>query len=187
MTSYALGLDDLQKKLSAHPVIRADFVQTKSIKNFSFPLTSKGKMLVATEKGIWWNQLEPFPMVLTLQNDTMSEQVGNQTPKIITADSNPQMFQFNALMRALMQADKTVLEKNFKLDFHASADDHWQLRLVPVTTPLDKIFARIELRGSAFLDQVTLSDKQGDTTLIEFSQHNVNPARLSPDEQQYFK
>ncbi len=57
------------------------------------------------------------------------------------------MFQFNHLLRALFQADRKVLEKNFRVEFADKGEGRWTLRLTPTTTPLDKIFNTIDLAG----------------------------------------
>ena len=86
----------------------------------------------------------------------------------------------------MFQADRKVLEQNFRLDFQDKGNNAWQLALTPITTPLDKIFATITLTGSEYLDAIQLDDKQGDKTHITFSQHRLTPAALTDDERQRF-
>lgn len=56
-------------------------------------------------------------MTLLLDDKRMVQIVNGQSPQTITADTNPQMFQFNHLLRALFRADRKVLEENFRVDF----------------------------------------------------------------------
>ncbi len=96
------------------------------------------------------------------------------------------MFQFNHLLRALFQADRKVLEENFRIDFKDLGNDRWSLVLTPTTTPLDKIFASLELGGATFLESIVLNDKQGDRTVIALSRHQLTPASLTDAERQRF-
>ena len=182
----ALNLDDLQQRFTEQPVIRAHFDQTRTIKDLPQPLRSQGQMLIARDQGLLWDQTSPFPMQLLLDDKRMVQVINGQPPQIITAENNPQMFQFNHLLRALFQADRNVLEENFRVEFADKGDGQWTLRLTPVTTPLDKIFASIDLAGKTYLEHIQLNDKQGDRTDIALSQHQLTPAQLTDDEHQRF-
>lgn len=184
--SNAVTLDELQQRFTEQPVIRAHFEQTRSIKDMPQPLRSRGEMLIARDTGLLWDQKAPFPMMLMLDDSRMVQVINGQPPQIITAENNPQMFQFNHLLRALFQADRQVLEQNFRLDFRDKGEGQWSLRLIPTTTPLDKIFATIDLAGSAYLEAISLHDKQGDRTDIALSHHQLTPAALTHEERQRF-
>ncbi|YCH30633.1 outer membrane lipoprotein carrier protein LolA [Erwinia sp. D4-22] len=182
----AVTLDELQQRFTEQPVIRAHFTQTRAIKDLPQPLRSQGDMLIARDTGLLWDQKSPFPMLLMLDDARMVQRVNGQPPQVITAENNPQMFQFNHLLRALFQADRKVLEQNFRIEFQDKGEGRWSLRLTPVTTPLDKIFATIDLAGQTYLETIQLNDKQGDRTDISLSQHQLMPARLTDDERQRF-
>ncbi|CBG91028.1 LolA family protein [Citrobacter rodentium] len=182
----ALTLDDLQQRFTEQPVVRAHFDQTRTIKDLPQPLRSGGKMLITRDQGLLWDQTRPFPMQLLLDDKRMVQTINGQPPQTITAENNPQMFQFNHLLRALFRADRKVLEQNFRVEFTDAGAGRWTLRLTPVTTPLDKIFATIDLAGGNYLEHITLNDKQGDRTEITLSQHQLTPTQLTDDERQRF-
>ncbi|NPI71920.1 outer membrane lipoprotein carrier protein LolA [Escherichia coli] len=182
----ALTRDDLQQRFTEQPVIRAHFDQTRTIKDLPQPLRSQGQMLIARDQGLLWDQTSPFPMQLLLDDKRMVQVINGQPPQIITAENNPQMFQFNHLLRALFQADRKVLEQNFRVEFADKGEGRWTLRLTPTTTPLDKIFNTIDLAGQTYLESIQLNDKQGDRTDIALTQHQLTPAQLTDDERQRF-
>ncbi|SFE17850.1 Outer membrane lipoprotein-sorting protein [Phytobacter palmae] len=182
----AVTLDELQQRFTEQPVIRAHFAQTRVIKDLPQPLRSQGEMLIARDKGLLWDQKAPFPMMLMLDDSRMVQVVNNQPAQVVTAENNPQMFQFNHLLRALFQADRHVLEQNFRIEFHDKGEERWTLSLTPVTTPLDKIFTSIDLAGQTYLESIQLNDKQGDRTDIVLSQHRLMPATLTDDERKRF-
>lgn len=182
----ALTTDDLQQRFTEQPVIRAHFDQTRTIKDLPQPLRSQGQMLIARDRGLLWDQTSPFPMQLLLDDKRMVQVINGQPPQIITAENNPQMFQFNHLLRALFRADRKVLEQNFRVEFADKGEGRWTLRLTPTTTPLDKIFNTIDLAGKTYLESIQLNDKQGDRTDIALTQHQLTPAQLTDDEHQRF-
>ncbi|KEA53868.1 membrane protein [Mangrovibacter sp. MFB070] len=182
----AITLDELQQRFTQTPVIRAHFQQTRTIKDMPQPLLSQGDMLIARDQGLLWDQKSPFSMLLMLNNTRMVQIINGQPPQVVTAENNPQMFQFNHLLRALFQADRSVLEQNFRLDFQDKGQGRWSLRLQPITTPLDKIFTSIDLAGQTWLDSIQLYDKQGDQTRIVLSDHRLTPATLTDEERKRF-
>lgn len=182
----ALTLDDLQQRFTEQPLIRAHFEQSRTIKSLPQPLLSRGHMLIARDQGLLWDQTAPFVMQLLLDDKRMVQMINGQPAQTIRAEDNPQMFQFTHLLRALFQADRNVLEKNFRVEFTDLKEGRWALRLTPITTPLDKIFSSIDLAGKTYLESIQLNDKQGDRTNITLSQHQLTPAQLTDEERQRF-
>lgn len=180
----AVTLDDLQQRFASQAVVRADFTQLREIKGMA-PLKSSGELLIAQDQGLWWHQARPFPVTLVLDESRMMQVMNGQPPQIVTAESNPQMFQFNHLLRALFRADRQVLEQNFALDFQDRGQGRWQLVLTPKTSPLDKLFNSITLQGAAWLEAIELNDRQGDKTAISLSNQRTTTS-LSSEEQQRF-
>ncbi|WP_045973732.1 LolA family protein [Xenorhabdus doucetiae] len=184
--AQAITLDELQQRFAHQPVVRAHFTQVRQIQGMPQPLSSSGEMLVSHYKGLWWHQQKPFPLTLVLDDNRMVQVMAGQTPQVITADSNPQLFQFNHLMRALFQADRAVLEENFNIEFNDLGQGKWRLVLTPKTSPLDKLFTAITLNGQANLDAILLTDRQGDRTELAFTRHQLTPETLSHEEEQRF-
>ncbi|MDR2862590.1 MAG: outer membrane lipoprotein carrier protein LolA [Puniceicoccales bacterium] len=187
--AHALTLEELQTQLAGRPVVRCDFVQERQISGFARPLKSQGAILVARDHGLWWHQQKPFEMTLLLDSQRMVQTVAGQAPQIITAEKNPQLFQFNHLLVAIFRADRAVLEKNFTVTFTDGAG--WTLVLIPKEAPLNKVFRRITLTGdsvdAARLVQIVLEDTQNDRTTLRFLNHRGGSAELSEVEKAYFK
>ncbi|MGN7914625.1 outer membrane lipoprotein carrier protein LolA [Enterobacter cloacae] len=182
----AVTLDELQQRFAEQPVVRAHFEQVRTIKDMPQPLRSQGEMVIARDSGLLWDQKAPFPMTLLLDDKRMVQTINGQPPQTITADNNPQMFQFNHLLRALFQADRKVLKDNFRIDFKDQGEGRWSLVLTPTTTPLNTLFTTLDLGGATYLESVRLNDKQGDHTDITLSRHRLTPASLTDDERQRF-
>ncbi|AGB81197.1 Outer membrane lipoprotein carrier protein LolA [Serratia sp. FGI94] len=184
--AQAVTLPQLQQRFSQQAVLRAEFEQQRSISGMAKPLQSGGELLISQQKGLWWAQQRPFPLTLLLDDRRMVQTVAGQAPQVVTAENNPQMFQFNHLLSALFHADGQALEQNFTLQFSDLGDERWRLVLTPKTTPLDKLFTRITLNGARFLNTIDIDDKQNDATHIRFFNQRTEPATLTAEEQQRF-
>lgn len=186
LSAQAVTLTELQQRFSQQPVLRAEFEQQRSISGMAKPLKSSGELLISQQKGLWWSQQKPFPLTLLLDDKRMVQTLTGQPPQVVTADNNPQMFQFNHLLTALFHADSQALEQNFALQFSDLGRNKWRLILTPKTTPLDRLFKRITLNGEQFLETIDIDDMQSDATHIRFFNQRTAPQELTVDEQQRF-
>ncbi|MGQ8709194.1 LolA family protein [Serratia sp. TSA_198.1] len=186
LSAQAVTLTELQQRFSQQPVLRAEFEQQRSISGMAKPLKSSGDLLISQQKGLWWSQQKPFPLTLLLDDKRMVQTLAGQPPQVVTADNNPQMFQFNHLLTALFHADSQALEQNFALQFSDLGRNKWRLILTPKTTPLDRLFKRITLNGEQFLETIDIDDMQSDATHIRFFNQRTAPQELTVDEQQRF-
>ena len=186
LSAQAVTLAELQQRFSQQPILRAEFEQQRSISGMEKPLKSSGELLISQQKGLWWAQQKPFPLTLLLDDKRMVQTLAGQPPQVVTADNNPQMFQFNHLLTALFHADSQALEQNFALQFSDLGHNKWRLVLTPKTTPLDRLFKRITLNGEQFLETIDIDDMQSDATHIRFFNQRTTPQALTVDEQQRF-
>lgn len=186
VNAQAVTLVELQQRFSQQPVLRAEFEQQRSISGMAKPLKSSGELLISRQKGLWWAQQKPFPLTLLLDDKRMVQTLAGQPSQVVTADNNPQMFQFNHLLTALFHADSQALEQNFALQFSDLGHNKWRLVLTPKTTPLDRLFKRITLNGEQFLEIIDIDDMQSDATHIRFFNQRTIPQELTVEEQQRF-
>ncbi len=184
--SHAWTLSQVQQQLASRPVVRAQFEQSRWIGTMPKPLKSSGRLIMARDRGLWWQQEQPFGLTLVLTDTRMMQQVAGQAPEVMTADSSPQMFDVVRLLRAVLQADQAALQQNFRMDFK-TVDSGWHLHLQPRTSPLDRLFDAIDLGGTAHLRTVVLKDHQGDRTEIHFSDPLPGADVLSNAETQHFQ
>ncbi|OCG02244.1 outer membrane lipoprotein carrier protein LolA [Gilliamella sp. wkB112] len=180
----AITLADLQQQFSKNEIVRADFSQDRYINGLPDSLHSTGKMILSQKLGLWWQQLTPFEMILKMNQQRMEQNIADQKPQIITAETQPQLFQFNHLLTAIFTADRKLLEDNFDVTL-SEQNRQWTLLLKPKLAPLSKIFQQITLSGEVYLQKIIIDDMQNDKTVISFSNHRTTP--LNKNEQLLFK
>lgn len=178
----AMTQAEVRELLSAEPAQRARFEQEKQVEGLAQPLKASGELLLARGLGLWWHQLQPFELALSLTAQRMSQQVGQGPVQVI---DNPQLLEFSSMMLALFGSDEQALARYFALDFH-STEQGWTLVLTPLAAPLNKVFASLTLSGGKQLDRLVIADRQGDETRIHFSDWQKVTLPLPAEEQAHF-
>ncbi|MBO0405980.1 outer-membrane lipoprotein carrier protein LolA [Aeromonas hydrophila] len=177
-----LSRAEVQQLLALSQAKEARFEQEKQVAGLSQPLKASGELLLVRDLGLWWQQQKPFPLTLTLTPTRMVQQMAGQPATVI---DNPQLLEFSQMLLALFGSDEATLSRYFSIDFH-STETGWQLVLVPILAPLDKVFASLTLSGQGQLDQLLIADKQGDSTRIRFTDWRDRALPLTPEEQARF-
>lgn len=191
ISAHATTLEQLQTNLSSELLVRGEFKQQREMAMFDQPLISSGQFLLSAKKGLWWHQITPMPVSLVLTQDKLSQQFNNQPAQILTASDNPMVFYFSHVFLSMFKGDTSQLTEQFKLSFKALKDskthNQWQLVLTPKTAPLDKVFSKISIEGSQFINKLELDEIRGDKTLITFSQQTTTPTTLTSEEKRVFQ
>ncbi|APJ16591.1 TPA: outer membrane lipoprotein carrier protein LolA [Aeromonas hydrophila] len=177
-----LSRAEVQQLLALSQAKQARFEQEKQVAGLSQPLKASGELLLVRDQGLWWQQQKPFPLTLVLTPTRMVQQMAGQPATVI---DNPQLLEFSQMLLALFGSDEATLSRYFSIDFH-STEAGWQLVLVPILAPLDKVFASLTLSGQGQLDQLLIADKQGDSTRIRFTDWRDRALPLTPEEHARF-
>ncbi len=183
--AFAAEFADLQQQILQLKTIRADFEQRKTIKAFGTEIVSFGQMVLSREHGLIWAQLKPFAVRMVITDERMVQEIPGQPAQVMSVADNASAFEFNRLVKALLAADISALKQDFTLEL-VSEGEKWQLRLIPRQEPFSRIFADLYLAGGAYIDRITVNDRQGDVTVITFSGQTHEPSDLSSDEKQAF-
>ena len=72
------------------------------------------------------------------------------------------------LFLGLLSGDISALSEQFDIAV-SGVKTQWQLTLTPKTLLMKQIFTQIQLKGNALVQEIELSETQGDRTQIQFS------------------
>lgn len=180
-------LAQVRQRLLDAPVMRGNFVQTKSVPGFRHPLISSGTFLIARGKGVMWHTLKPFASVLTITRDhLLSRQADGQVTTRVDAKDEPGLRAINLMLFAVMSADVTTLEQRFHITGALLDQAGWTLKLTPRDAMLAQWVTSIELSGDQVVRRVTLVEAQGGSSVITFTD-TVGAQTLSTDEARHFE
>lgn len=186
MVAQTVTLDELQEKLTAHQLVRGQYTQAKKMQMFKLPLLSSGDFVLEQQQGLLWRQNKPFKISLTLSKYRLSQQFVDQPADIIQASDNPMVFYFSHLFLSLFKGDIEGLTEQFVIKLQ-SGEEQWSLFLTPKNAPLNNIFKQITISGSSYINQLLLTELNGDSSEILFFNQSNMPTRLSKGEQSAFQ
>lgn len=179
----AQALHLLRERIEQAPVLRGQFTQEKRVAGFRNPLRSSGQFVLDVNRGVIWDTREPFASEVLLTPTRIATRLPDGSLRVeADARQQPELAAINATLFALMAGRIEALEQDFQLQALSLPGPRWELHLVPKDALLAQVFARIDLGGARFVEQVLLHARDGDQTLIRFAELSTEPAQLSAEE-----
>lgn len=180
------GLASVSRMLIVAPVVRGEFVQTKTLKGFQNPLVSRGSFLVARQRGVLWLTRDPFVSTLVLTRDRLlSIQSDGVLATRIDAQSQPGLRAVNQLLFALISADLGTLSRQFRIENTPRPTGGWSLKLTPVDALLGQWIGSVILEGDRFVRVARFTEPQGDSSEIVFSEQTAGNALTAKEEARF--
>ncbi|ADP15673.1 outer membrane lipocarrier protein LolA family protein [Achromobacter xylosoxidans A8] len=178
----AFDLADLQRQLSATPVVRGHFVQQKFLRSLPQPLTSRGDFTLAAGKGLLWLLRTPIAQDLRINANGIFRR--DEAGKWQALPQHSGAGRENRLFLSVLAGDTAGLRENFDLTLTGQADA-WQLLLTPRSVLLRQIFDNIQINGGALVDRIELRETQGDRSVLQMKDAQAAQV-LSAEEQRAF-
>lgn len=167
--SSAFSQQDLIALLQKSQNIQGGFTQQRFLKSLSKPIVSRGKFVLLANKGLLWQMQQPFVVDLRVKKDGIMQWNGSQW---VANNKLGQSEQIN-LFLGLLSGDISALSAQFDLQLSGSPQQ-WRLTLTPSSLLMKQIFNHIIIKGDGLVREIELDEKQGDRTLILFSQIQTN-------------
>jgi len=180
--------DDLAKRmnqrLALHPVLRAEFVQEKTMAAFKKPLVTRGHLVFAQSQGIIWDIEAPLRLTYVLGEDRIVEIGADGRSQAKTALDVPGLAQVGKVFRALLGAQAGTLAEIFTI-VPEGTTEAWRLVLTPKAGPLGQYLRQIQLAGGRHVERIRIDEASGDATTIGF-RNTTEDDVLSAKERQRF-
>ena len=181
----SLTLDELLGRMSSTRGVVAEFHERKQIALLERPLESTGTLYFAPPDRFTRVTRTPASTRLVLDGARMRFEDATGASAVDLA-ANPVARQFAENMVALWSGDRARLEKLYRLSFSAEGA-RWQLVLVPRSPALARFIERLALRGDgAEMRELELVETDGDRTLTQFTQSDVDHAFGAEEAQRIF-
>jgi outer membrane lipoprotein-sorting protein len=167
------SLDELLARLARLRGLSARYHEEKRIALLKRPLLSEGTIHFAAPDQLVRHVERPEPATLLLAGDTLRVADASGTRRI-DLQASPVVRHFVLTFVHVLRGDRAALERLYELRF-ARADGGWRLELIPRQPDLAKLIRSATLLGkSAVIEQMSLDEQSGDTTLLRFSDVNVD-------------
>lgn len=168
-SAWALTPAELTTHLQQPNTIQGQFVQQRYLKSLPKPLQTTGQFALQKQTGLFWHVQKPLDVQLRVRPNGIA-QWDKKTWR--NSSQSGQAAQVKLFM-AVLGGNTQELSKQFDLDVSGSLKQ-WTLTLRPKTTIMKQVFQNITIQGDQVVRQVELREKQGDRTVMKFTQTQIN-------------
>ena len=160
-------MSEIRARLDARQLVRADFVQTRTMADLQRPLVARGKLMVWAPAGVIWRIEQPFRTAYVLRDESTIEIAADGARSVRQARDDRGTARVGRILRALLKGDTKALDEWFDTDARASAE-RWSITLSPKPGAMAFFFKSLQLSGGDFVDRVLIEEENGDSTQMLF-------------------
>jgi len=172
------------KHLADSQVLQGRFTHSKHLSEIPQPLTATGEFTFARDLGVYWHTQQPFDSVFVLTQQGMVQRDEGAETLRLSADEQPAVRVIANIFLALFTLDVATLNASFDLYGQppsASSKSQWVVGLKPKSGAVANVFQQALISGGKDVQQVVLTDKHGDRTVIDLQ--NIVHRSAAPDAQ----
>lgn len=178
---WADQLEDVYKRISAHPVTKGEFTQEQYIKVANRSLISRGNFVMAADKGVIFEIAEPFPSSMVVTEDKLVQTLSGNVVAVMDGKENAMFKNIAKIIHSVFSNDVQVLRDNFQVSVTGGPKD--VVELVPKDPLLSMMFLKITLAVGDSIDSVSVIETGGNWVNYNFNNKSF-PEKLTSDEEQ---
>ena len=178
---WADQLEDVYKRISAHPVTKGEFTQEQYIKVADRSLISRGNFVMAADKGVIFEIAEPFPSSMVVTEDKLVQTLSGNVVAVMDGKENAMFKNIAKIIHSVFSNDVQVLRDNFQVSVTGGPKD--VVELVPKDPLLSMLFLKITLAVGDSIDSVSVIETGGNWVNYNFNNKSF-PEKLTSDEEQ---
>ena len=150
--------------LSARPVQKGEFTQTKHIARLNRDLVSNGRYVIAgrgtgadgkstagagaASGGILWQTEKPFASTMAVTETGIVQTSASGRKTSLDASGNATFRELSTVIASVFQGDADLLIEHFTVYFEMNPAGSWQVTLEPKDSTLSAVIADITMSGS---------------------------------------
>jgi len=173
----------ISARLAEHSIVKGNFEQEKKLNRLNRTLVSSGNFLIASELGMVWDTLKPFPSVMTLGKDYIIQSRSSQRT-VLSAAGNETFIRLAEVISAVFTGNTEKLIVNFDIYF-IGVINNWEMGLTPKDKFIASITEKIVIKGDSVIKSIFIYEQNGDSTGYILSNHSY-PSELNINEKAYF-
>ena len=161
------GFAGIQARLEKHTVVRAEFLQMRTMKDLQRPQLSRGRLVAWNAGGVIWQIEQPFRATYVLRDERTIEIGADGTRTERSAAEDRGAARIGRVLRAVLKGDAKSLDDWFEARPRIEGE-RWSLTLVPKAGSLSFFVKSIQLYGADFVEGVRIVEENGDATHMQF-------------------
>jgi len=154
-------------KMRQHQVVTGRFEQQRQLTGIPIPIHSSGRFIFWRDYGLYWETQQPILQSSTFTPESIINWRSNGSMRTKDRSSSPIQKQISRILLAVFGGDTQSLDKYFSSHWHAELDP-WTVDVTPTTTSIKKVIQNITLTGSNYINSLSVTGGNGDTTQIHF-------------------
>lgn len=166
-------LEKLQKVSAETKTIQAKFDDFKYLSYLKEPQVSKGRFMYMQDNKMRWEQTEPFPYILLVNDDKVRIEDDGKEKDL--SSSNRMVGKIKDLMLNLVNG-KFHENPAFTPSYYQD-EDYYIVVLTPKNNRLKSVYSKIELRfakGTIRLNELSFYEPSGDRNIMKFYDQVLN-------------
>jgi hypothetical protein len=153
-------------KLLKAQVFEGQFQHSRHLREIPRPLIATGEFTVVRDLGVYWHTRQPFDSIVVLTGAGLVQSDEGAPAQRISAAEQPAVRLIANIFMSLFTLDTTRLSRDFDL-YGGKHGERWIIGLKPRTKAIAAVFSRATVSGAEDVEQVVLTDSQGDRTVID--------------------
>jgi hypothetical protein len=179
--------------ISAYPVVKGTFEQTKTIKRLGRSLVSRGGFVIASEQGMLWITKTPFPSTMAVGRDFIVQSTPGGARSKLDAKGNETFLSLADTLSSIFTGNAGTLTAKFDVYFSeqtSAGAAEWIIGLAPKESAVRSFAERITLAGTvaggeALIHSMVIAEPSGDSVRYALANHRF-AAALDADEKAAF-
>lgn len=178
-------LASILERLAEPPVIRAQFVQERSIADLTRATVSRGRVAVSRQDGVLWQIESPVKLALAFTRNGVIETGADGVRRSRGQRRGAVDTEIGRLMQSIVGANEESLKTAFDAVAQGSLE-RWTIRLTPRAREMARFLREVRLGGGRRLETIEIEETSGNSTAIRMRQFAV-AEKLEADELALFK
>ncbi|MCL2043185.1 MAG: outer membrane lipoprotein carrier protein LolA [Treponema sp.] len=170
--------------LAEKPIMKGNFVQEKYLNRFDRSLLSSGNFIIASEQGMVWETLQPFPSTMILGKDFIMQSRPDGRKSVLSSQGNETFTQMADVISSVFSGQSQGLLENFEIYFFGNVSG-WNMGLLPRDSIFASFITRITMNGDSAIRNIRIFEKNGDIITYTLSNHSY-PIALNDHEEAFF-
>lgn len=154
-------------QIEQHPIIRAEFIQTKQMAALKRPLITIGRLVYSRRHGVLWQIDQPYRISYVLGEEKIIEIGADGIRKERGLREVPGLAQIGRIFRAMLGANAVAMREYFNVAVQGDTGK-WEIDLKPRQLQLAQFLTGLQLGGGRFVESIRIGEAGGDTTQIRF-------------------
>ena len=172
-------------RLSEHSIVKGNFEQEKILSRLGRSLRSSGDFIIASELGMVWDTIRPFPSTLVLGRDYFVQSRPGGQRTVLSAAGNETFLGMADVISAVFSGNIRRLLENFEV-FYSGSPSAWELGLLPSNRAIAAFAGRVVMKGDVSIKSIVVNEHNGDSIVYILSNQSF-PPELTIHERAFFQ